>query len=301
MRHPQLNRQGALTHLLSIDGLASRILNQILERAEGILSTTATASATAGDDLLRLDHRVFTLFSDNQRPVEASFRLAAQRLSAVCVDLAPEAVGLEVSVRWEEQIGALKMSAGDLLVVQCSQSGAPERIAQHLAPQVHVINAGDGAHSQPIQALSQMLTIRQAKKELANLVVTLVADLKHSGLARSHIHALTTLCVAEVRVVAPLSLIPDGLEQMGVRVFTEASEGIRDADVVIVLEPRYEQMPLSLRLSAQDYFDHEALTQEKMVLAKPDCLVLHPERSEHAQTDIALWMAVMTLVASASA
>jgi len=164
----------------------------------------------------------------------------------------------------------------DLFVVRHAAGGAPHLIARHVAPHVHVINAGDGRHAHPTQGLLDMYTIRHYKRDFANLTVAIVGDILHSRVARSDIHALTTLGVPEVRAVGPLTLLPDGLEQMGVRVFTRLDEGIRGADVIIMLRLQNERMRGALLPSAQEYFRNYGLTPERLRLAKPDAIVMHP-------------------------
>ena len=208
----------------------------------------------------------------------------------------------------------------DLFVVRHEASGAPYLIAQHVAPHVHVINAGDGRHAHPTQALLDMYTIRHFKKDFSNLTVAVVGDVLHSRVARSNIHALTTLGVAEVRAIAPLTLLPSGLDQMGVRVFTDMCEGLKGVDVVIMLRLQSERMRGALLPSSHEYFKHYGLTEEKLALAKPDCIVMHPGpmnrgvEIDSAVADgkqsvilsqvtfgIAVRMAVMSIVAGASA
>jgi aspartate carbamoyltransferase catalytic subunit len=149
-------------------------------------------------------------------------------------------------------------------------------IAQHVGAGLHVINAGDGRHAHPTQGLLDMYTIRHFKKDFTNLTVAIVGDVLHSRVARSDIHALTTLGVPEVRVVAPLTLMPPGLEQMGVRTFTDMRAGLKDVDVVIMLRLQNERMRGALLPSAQEYFKHYGLTADKLALARPDAIVMHP-------------------------
>jgi aspartate carbamoyltransferase catalytic subunit len=139
-----------------------------------------------------------------------------------------------------------------------------------------VINAGDGRHAHPTQGLLDMYTIRHFKKDFTQLRVAVVGDVLHSRVARSDIHALTTLGVPEVRAIGPLTLLPPGLEQMGLRVFTDMKEGLRDVDVIIMLRLQNERMRGALLPSSQEYFKHYGLTQEKLALAKPDAIVMHP-------------------------
>jgi aspartate carbamoyltransferase len=154
--------------------------------------------------------------------------------------------------------------------------GAPYLIAEHVAPHVHVINAGDGRHAHPTQGLLDMYTIRHYKKDFTNLTVAIVGDVLHSRVARSDIHALTTLGCAEVRVVGPKTLVPSDLSAMGVKVFNNLEEGIKDCDVVITLRLQNERMSGALLPSSQEYFKSFGLTPEKLQLAKPDAIVMHP-------------------------
>jgi aspartate carbamoyltransferase catalytic subunit len=166
-----------------------------------------------------------------------------------------------------------------LFVVRHAQSGAPFLIAQHLdqlGKDVHVINAGDGRHEHPTQALLDAYTIRHFKKNFTGLRIALVGDILHSRVARSNIHALTTLGVPDVRAVGPATLLPGGLESMGVRVFHDMREGLRDVDVVIMLRLQNERMRGALLPSAQEYFKHYGLTPEKLAYAAPDAIVMHP-------------------------
>jgi aspartate carbamoyltransferase catalytic subunit len=149
-------------------------------------------------------------------------------------------------------------------------------IASHVGPDINVINAGDGRHAHPTQGLLDMYTIRHFKKDFSNLTVAVVGDILHSRVARSDIHALTTLGVPEVRAIGPLTLLPPGLEQMGVRVFTDMREGLKGVDVIMMLRLQNERMRGALLPSAQEFFKHYGLTAEKLALAKPDAIVMHP-------------------------
>ena len=141
---------------------------------------------------------------------------------------------------------------------------------------MHVVNAGDGRHAHPTQALLDMYTIRHYKRDFSNLRVAIVGDILHSRVARSDVHALRTLGAAEVRVVGPRTLLPDNFEAMGVRVFHKLEEGIKDCDVVIMLRLQNERMNGALLPSRREYFKCFGLTPEKLQLAKPDAIVMHP-------------------------
>jgi aspartate carbamoyltransferase catalytic subunit len=164
----------------------------------------------------------------------------------------------------------------NMFIVRHSQSGAAHLIARHVSPKIHVINAGDGRHAHPTQALLDMFTIRHYKKEFHNLRVAIVGDILHSRVARSQIHALTTLGVPEVRVIAPKTLLPAEVEKLGVRVFHDMEQGLKDVDVVMMLRLQNERMAGALLPSAQEYFKYYGLTQDKLALAKPDAIVMHP-------------------------
>jgi aspartate carbamoyltransferase catalytic subunit len=164
----------------------------------------------------------------------------------------------------------------DMFVVRHSESGAPYLIAQHAAPHVHVVNAGDGRHEHPTQGLLDVFTIRRYKKDFTRLTVAIVGDVLHSRVARSQIHALTTLGVPEVRVIGPRTLLPADIERLGVRVFTSLEEGLKGVDVVTMLRLQNERMTGALLPSASEYFSRYGLTPQKLALAKPDAIVLHP-------------------------
>jgi aspartate carbamoyltransferase catalytic subunit len=160
--------------------------------------------------------------------------------------------------------------------VRHSQSGAAHFIARHVAPHISVVNAGDGRHAHPTQGLLDMFTIRRYKGAFHNLTVAIVGDVLHSRVARSQIHALRTLGVPEIRVIAPRTLLPTGVADMGVRVFQDMKEGLKGVDVVMMLRLQNERMQGALLPSPQEYFKYYGLTPEKLRLAKPDAIVMHP-------------------------
>jgi len=273
MRNPQLNSNGELTHLLTVEGLPRAILNQILDTAESFVPLADREIKKV--PLLR-GKSVFNLFFENSTRTRTTFEIAAKRLSADVYNLNINASSASKGESLLDTINNLSAMQADLFVVRHASSGAPHLIAQHVAPHVHVINAGDGRHAHPTQGLLDMYTIRHYKKDFTKLTVAIVGDILHSRVARSDIHALTTLGVPEVRAIGPLTLLPSGLEQMGVRVFTDMAEGLRDVDVIIMLRLQNERMRGALLPSAQEYFKHYGLTQEKLALAKPDAIVMHP-------------------------
>ena len=272
-RNPQLNKNGELIHLLSTEGLSRDILTHILDTAANFVSVNSREVKKV--PLLR-GKSVFNLFFENSTRTRTTFDIAAKRLSA---DVFTLDIGRSSTAKGEtllDTIDNLSAMAADIFVVRHSESGAPYLIAQHVAPHVHVVNAGDGRHAHPTQGLLDMYTIRHYKKDFANLRVAIVGDVLHSRVARSDIHALTTLGCAEVRVVGPRTLVPGDLSHMGVRVFHTLEEGIKDCDVIIMLRLQNERMSGALLPSSQEYFKHFGLTQEKLRLAQPDAIVMHP-------------------------
>ena len=272
-RNPQLNRNGELHHLLSLEGLPRAIIERVLATADGFINVAEREVKSV--PLLR-GRSVFNLFFEHSTRTRTTFEIAARRLSADVFNLDITRSSTAKGESLLDTINNLTAMQADMFVVRHAASGAPHLIARHVAPHVHVINAGDGRHAHPTQGLLDMYTIRHYKRDFANLTVAIVGDILHSRVARSDIHALTTLGVPEVRAVGPLTLLPDGLEQMGVRVFTRLDEGIRGADVIIMLRLQNERMRGALLPSAQEYFRNYGLTPERLRLAKPDAIVMHP-------------------------
>ncbi len=272
-RNPQLNSHGELIHLLSIEGLPKAVLEHILDTAGTFLSVNDREVKKV--PLLR-GKSVFNLFFENSTRTRTTFEIAAKRLSAdvINLDIARSSTAKGESLL--DTIANLSAMHADMFVVRHAESGAPYLIAQHVAPHVHVVNAGDGRHAHPTQGLLDMYTIRQYKKNFSGLVVAIVGDIVHSRVARSDIHALTTLGAAEVRVVGPRTLVPADLEDMGVRVCHDMAEGLKDADVVITLRLQNERMSGALLPSANEYFKSFGLTEERLALARPDAIVMHP-------------------------
>jgi len=219
---------------------------------------------------------VFNLFFENSTRTRTTFEIAAKRLSADVFNLDIARSSASKGETLLDTVANLSAMAADIFVVRHSESGAPYLIAQHVAPHVHVINAGDGRHAHPTQGLLDAFTIRHFKKDFSNLRVAIVGDVLHSRVARSDIHAFTTLGCAEVRVVGPRTLIPSDLSQLGVKVFHDLDEGIRDCDVVIALRLQNERMSGALLPSSQEYFKNFGLTTSRLQAAKPDAIVMHP-------------------------
>jgi len=272
-RNPQLNKNGELIHLLSTEGLSREILTHILDTATQFVSLSDRDVKKV--PLLR-GKSVFNLFFENSTRTRTTFEIAAKRLSADVFNLDIARSSASKGETLLDTIANLSAMAADIFVVRHSESGAPYLIAEHVAPHVHVVNAGDGRHAHPTQGLLDAYTIRHFKKDFSNLRVAIVGDVLHSRVARSDIHAFTTLGCAEVRVVGPRTLIPSDLSQLGVKVFHSLEEGIRDCDVVIALRLQNERMSGALLPSSQEYFKNFGLTTARLQVAKPDAIVMHP-------------------------
>ena len=277
MRNPQLNANGELTHLLSIDGLPREILTHILDTASNFLQVSDRDVKKV--PLLR-GKSVFNLFFENSTRTRTTFEIAAKRLSADVINLDVSRSSTAKGETLLDTIDNLVAMHADMFVVRHAASGAPYLITEHLhrvgRDDVHVVNAGDGRHAHPTQGLLDMYTIRHYKKDFSNLTVAIVGDILHSRVARSDIHALNTLGAGEVRAVGPQTLLPTAVEKMGVRVCHDLREGLKDCDVVIMLRLQNERMNGTLLPSAREYFNCYGLTPAMLALAKPDAIVMHP-------------------------
>jgi aspartate carbamoyltransferase catalytic subunit len=277
MRNPQLNANGELTHLLTLEGLPPEVITHILDTA---LPFASLAEREVKKVPLLRGRSVFNLFFENSTRTRTTFEIAAKRLSADVINLN---IGTSSTAKGEtllDTIDNLVAMNADMFVVRHSQSGAPHLIASHLnrtgRTHVHVVNAGDGRHAHPTQGLLDLFTIRHYKQEFRGLTVAIVGDILHSRVARSLIHGLTTLGTTELRAVGPQTLIPTALASLGVRVCNNLRDGLAGCDVVVMLRLQNERMKGALLPSSGEYFKHYGLTPEKLALAKPDAIVMHP-------------------------
>ena len=318
MNHPlppsklQFDSEGKLHHFLTIEGIKRKTLTELLDLADSFLGTEGRQVKKL--PLLR-GKTVVNLFFENSTRTLTTFELAAQRLSAdvLKINIATSATAKGESLL--DMLHNLEAMQCDLFVIRHAQSGAAQFIAHHVAPTTSVINAGDGRHAHPTQAMLDMLTIRRHKPEFGALKVAIVGDVLHSRVARSEIHALTTLGTAEVRVIGPKTLIPNSIARLGVHIFHDMAEGLNGVDVVIMLRLQRERMAGALLPGKKEYFSLYGLTDEKLKQAKPDAIVMHPgpinrgvEISssvadgpqsvilEQVSNGIALRMAVMSMV-----
>jgi len=271
--NPQLTKSGELHHLLSIEGLPAEILKQILDTAESFVGVTQREVKKV--PLLR-GKAIFNLFFEPSTRTRTTFEIAAKRL---CADVINLAINVSSQTKGEsvlDTVANLAAMQADMFIVRHSESGAPYLIARHVGEDIHVINAGDGRHAHPTQGLLDMFTIRHYKRDFTKLRVAIVGDVLHSRVARSQIHALTTLGVPELRVIGPKTLLPSNVDTLGVHVYHDLAKGLKDVDVVMMLRLQNERMQGSFLPSPQEFFKFYGLTAEKLALAKPDAIVLHP-------------------------
>ena len=269
----QLNSEGKLKHFLSIDGLNKTLLTEILDIAESFIGMNDQQIKKV--PLLR-GKTIVNLFFENSTRTRTTFELAAQRLSADVLSMSIATSSTSKGESLLDTIRNLEAMFVDMFVVRHGISGAAHFIAQHTAPHISVINAGDGQHAHPTQAMLDMFTIRQVKQDFSNLRVAIIGDILHSRVARSQIHALNTLGAAEVRVIAPKTLLPSHVESLGVNVSHDLNSGLKDIDVIIMLRLQKERMTSALLPSESEYFKCFGLTEAKLKIAKPDAIVMHP-------------------------
>ncbi len=259
MLNPQLDRRGELTHLLTTEGLPRRHVERLLEMARA--NAAAGAQPAPAQEV-----PVFLCFPDADAADRDAYAATAASLSMLPVPLQTQA-----AEALAETVAAL---APGVLILRHDQSGAAHCAAVHAGSGLRVLNAGDGRHADPVPALALVQAIIDIKPDLTSLVVSLVGDIRHSRMARSIIHLLTTLGVPEVRAAAPRTLLPDGLAQLGVRACATLHECLSDADVVIALPLNVEEISGAQLPSAREYACTHGLTPMGLAVAKPDMLLL---------------------------
>jgi len=270
----QIREDGRLRHFLSTEGLTRDLLTEVLDTAESFAGVTEQSVKKV--PLLR-GKTIVNLFFEASTRTRTTFELAAKRLSADVLNINVTASSAVKGETLLDTLRNLQAMHVDMFVVRHTDSGTAHFIARHVQPHVSVINAGDGRHAHPTQAMLDMFTIRREKgADFGRLTVAIVGDIAHSRVARSQIHALNMLNTGDVRIVAPRTLIPSHVESLGVRVFHDLREGLRDVDVVIMLRLQRERMLNALLPSEHEYFQLYGLTEEKLSVARPDVTVMHP-------------------------
>lgn len=269
----QLTLQGGLRHFLTIEGLKRELLVQILDTADSFLSVTEKSVKKV--PLLR-GRTIVNLFFEASTRTRTTFELAAKRLSADVLNVNIESSSAQKGESLLDTVRNIEAMQVDMFIVRHKSSGTAHFIAKHVAPHVSVINAGDGCHAHPTQAMLDMFTIRHFKKDFSPLKVAIVGDILHSRVARSQIQALSTLGVSEIRVIAPKTLLPRDIDGLGVQIYNHMDSGLHDVDVIIMLRLQNERMRTGLLPSTKEYYQLYGLTEERLQQAKPDALVMHP-------------------------
>ena len=256
--------------LLAIEGLSASDIEYLLDRSERAVEISRQRNKKRA---VLQGRTQINLFFEASTRTQSSFELAGKRLGADVMNMAVGNSSVKKGETLVDTAMTLNAMQPDLLVVRHHAAGAVELLAQKVA--CSVINAGDGAHEHPTQALLDALTLRRRKGDIARLTVAICGDIAHSRVARSNILLLNALG-ARVRVVAPSTLLPVGIEQMGVEVHRRMETGLADVDVVMMLRLQRERMDGALIPSVREYYRYFGLNAEKLALARPDALVMHP-------------------------
>ncbi len=257
-------------HLLAIEGMYPPEIGQLLDLAESY--ALLNRSGKTQRDLLR-GRTLINLFFEDSTRTRTSFELAGKRLGADVINMSVSASSVNKGETLLDTATTLNAMQCDLLVVRHDQSGAPALLAQKV--DAAVINAGDGTHEHPTQALLDALTIRRRRGQLEGLTIAICGDIAHSRVARSNIFLLTTMG-ATVRLIGPPTLIPSGIEAMGVEVFHDMDKGLQGVDIVMMLRLQRERMTKGLVPSAREFFRFYGLDAARLARARPDALVMHP-------------------------
>jgi aspartate carbamoyltransferase catalytic subunit len=270
----QLSSTGKLRHLLTLESLHRSILEKLMDRAESY--RRPPGQPPARDDVLQ-GRTVANLFFEPSTRTRASFELAAKRMSADVLNLD---VNTSSRIKGEsilDTIYTLQAMQVDVFVVRDASAGIPALITNHVQPHVSVLNAGESDISHPTQGLLDLLTIRQHKGNFENLVVTIIGDIAHSRVARSAFQGLSKMGIAELRLVAPNSLQPESGKYPGAKLVPDIDEALVDADVVMTLRIQRERIAEKSELMTNhEYLQRFGLTLERLALAKPDAIVMHP-------------------------
>jgi len=271
----QLRRDGSLRHLLTLEGLPLALIERLIERGQGFVRTLARERLAANQSLRGVT--VANLFTEPSTRTRVSFELAAKRLGADVVNLE---VQLSSRVKGESMLDTvftLESLHVDVLVIREAEAGVLGMVASNVAPHVSVLSAGESHVSHPTQGLLDALTVRQYKKRFDNLAIAIVGDIQHSRVARSAYHVFRALGVPDLRIVAPPAFMPKPDEFVGCSRHATLKAGLKDVDVVMMLRIQRERMTHAALPDADRYFAKYGLTPERLALAKPDAIVMHPQ------------------------
>ena len=269
----QVDAQGRLKHLLNTEGLGRALLTDILDTAESFLPVTEGAVKKV--PLLR-GKTVINLFFEPSTRTRTTFELAAKRLSADVINIDAASSSATKGESLLDTLKTLESRQVNMFVVRHGVSGAAQFLAEQASPGVAVLNAGDGRHAHPTQALLDMLTIRRHRPDMQGLRVAIVGDILHSRVARSDVYALQTLGVDDIRLVGPQTLVPPQLTALGVEVEHDLRRGLDGVDVIMLLRLQHERMDGQLLPGGSAFFNTFGLNARTLAYAKPDALIMHP-------------------------
>ena len=268
----QLDEYGRLRHFLTIEGLPKDLLLKLLDTAQSFVAPNGGVRKVP---LLR-GKTVVNFFFEPSTRTRSTFELAAKKLSSDIIDFQASMASVQKGESLLDTLQNIQAMGADMFIVRHPNSGAAAFIASHVAEGICVVNAGDGRHAHPTQALLDMFTIRQHKQNFSGLSVAIVGDVLHSRVARSEIGALKTLGVRDIRLIAPKTLMPKNIEELGVKAFQNLEEGLESADVINILRLQKERMKGTFLPSEKEYYFCYGVTTNKLKCAKPDAIVMHP-------------------------
>ncbi len=257
-------------HLLTCEGMTAKEINALLDIADKAADLNRQVNKKR--DVLR-GRTLINLFFEASTRTQASFELAGKRLGADVMNMNVATSSVQKGETLIDTAMTLNAMHPDIIVVRHYAAGAVELLSQKV--DCSVINAGDGAHQHPTQALLDALTIRRAKGRIAGLTIAICGDILHSRVARSNIEVLNTLG-AKVRIIAPSTLLPAGADKLGAEVYTDMWKGLEDADIIMMLRLQRERMQGNYVPSTREYYHFFGLDHEKLAKAKPDALIMHP-------------------------
>ena len=270
----QIDADGRLRHLLTLEGLPRAVLERLLDRAEA-LHPHAHGGTGVRDRLA--GRAVCTLFFEPSTRTRSSFQLAAARMGADTLNFDASTSSTRKGETAADTLRTLEAMGVHGFIVRHHEAGAVDALAEVAGERTVLVNAGDGSCAHPTQGLLDMLTMRQAKgRDFSGLKVLVVGDVKHSRVARSDLHALRTLGTGEIRVCGPKSLLPDAAELAGCTVTADLDAALEGVDVVMMLRLQRERMIDGLVTSIEDYHRDFGLTEQRMQLAAGDAIVMHP-------------------------
>ena len=269
----QYSNDGNIKHLLTIEGLQEELIYKIFDLAESFLNVGNREIKNV--PLLR-GKTICNLFFENSTRTRTTFEIAAKRLSADVINLDIDSSSQSKGESIFDTVDNLISMGADIFVVRHPEPGMPELLATHVGGNAHIINAGDGNHAHPTQGLLDTFTIKKYKNRFDNLSVAIIGDIKHSRVARSEIHALTTLGVPDIRLIGPTDLMPTDMSKINLKIFESMDDGLKNVDVIMMLRIQKERMIGAIIPEEGEYSEKYGLRKKHLLLAKKDAIVMHP-------------------------